>query len=124
MKLGRRNKTMTTILHIIDLRRKQHGKHHQQVESHQKPDRQCSAFSFHNPGQTIWNSPQRTQYSETTTKTFYHSVASHNQTALTAENAESAEEGKSSLCVFDLALFLFPQDFRYAKAGLGRGKAA
>jgi len=27
-------------------------------------------------------------------KTFYRSVASHNQTALTAENAESAEEGK------------------------------
>ncbi|PYP85030.1 MAG: hypothetical protein DMG65_21535 [Candidatus Angelobacter sp. Gp1-AA117] len=31
-----------------------------------------------------------------TTKNFYRSVASHNQTALTAENAESAEEGQVS----------------------------
>src|SRR5947209_7159463 len=71
MNSGWGGKRLITILRIIAVRRKESGKHHQQVESHQKPDRQCSAFSFHNPGQTIWNSPQRTQCSETTTKPFF-----------------------------------------------------
>src|SRR5438270_11105910 len=53
------------------------------------------------------------------TQTLQHSVRATTKTFY-RRGRKGRRGNKIILCVFDLALFLFSQDFRSAKAGLGR----